>query len=50
MQRDCPKGPIGIFSRTESIMNMMNIITGNTGTFNECIIISAELGKAAQGK
>lgn len=31
-------------------MNIMNIVTENTGTFNECVIISAELGKAAQGK
>ena len=31
-------------------MNIMNIVTGNAGTFNECVIISAELGKAAQGK
>ena len=29
---------------------MMNIVTGNAGTFNEYVIISVELGKAAQGK
>lgn len=29
---------------------MMNIVRGHAGTFNEYVIISAELGKAAQGK